>query len=302
MPTNYTDQFYLIDPANPPAVGTTLNFVTYTLRDRDDDGDIGTAGGDRINGSDVRGTYNGDTVTVELADSSIVTISGVTFYLANGARIFTPSDGTVLQNATFVSATWVSPNTFMDVSDLGPACFVTGTRIATPDGPRRIETLAIGDPVLTRDAGAQPILWIGQRTSVADGDHAPVRIGKGALGNRADLLVSPQHRMLIDGWRAELFFGQDEVLVAAKHLVAGNDLINVQPQPTVDYMHLLLDGHQVIWAEGTPCESLDPGGDFALYDRAVRHEIDACQIAAGSPRSRTVRRVIKAAEAQLLTC
>ncbi len=305
MPTNYTDQFYRIDPFSPPPAGTTLNFVVYTLRDRDDDGDIGTAGGDRINGRDVTGSYNGDTVTVERGDGSVVTITGVTFYLSDGSRVFTPADGSVLENATFVSSTWVSPDTFMDVSDLGPACFVTGTRIATPDGLRRIEDFTEGDQVLTRDHGPQPILWIGRRTSAADSDHAPIRICKGALGNHADLLVSPQHRMLIDGWRAELYFGQDEVLVAAKHLVAGNDRIHVQKMPTVDYMHLLLDGHQLIWAEGTACESFDPGGDLALNDPGIRHEITALHPGLIDPAAgpgRTARRVLKASEAQLLTC
>ena len=303
VPTTYADQFYLIDPYSPPPVGTALNFAVYNLQDRDDDGDIGTAGGDRINGRDVRGTYNGDTVTVQLSGGSVVTITGVTFYLSDGSRVFTPSDGSVLQNATFVSSSWVSSDTFMNVSDLGPACFVVGTRIATPDGPRRIETLAVGEPVLTRDAGPQPILWIGRRTSAGDGDHAPIRICKGALGNSADLLVSPQHRMLIDGWRAELFFGQDEVLVAAKHLVAGNDAIHVQKMREVDYMHLLLDGHQVIRAEGAACESFDPGGDLALYDPQVRHEIDTlCPglIDSMAPRPPTVHRVVGAAEAQVL--
>ncbi len=305
MPTTYNDQFYLIDPFSPPPAGTVLNFVRYDLVDADDDGDVGTAGGDTVNGSDVTGTYDGDTITVERADGSVVTITGVTFYLANGQRAFTPSDGTVLENATFVSSTWVSPDTQMDVGDLGPACFVKGTRIATPDGPRAIETLAEGDLVLTCDNGPQPILWISRRTSPGDADHAPIRICKGALGNTADLLVSPQHRMLIKGWRAELFFGHDEVLVAAKHLAVGNDRIHVMSVPEVEYLHLLLDGHQLVWAEGAPCESFDPGGDFALYDPIMQHEVNRRYpglIDPDAPRSQTTRRVIRAAEAQMLTC
>jgi hypothetical protein len=178
-----------------------------------------------------------------------------------------------------------------------------GTRIDTADGSRAIETLGVGDLVLTRDNGAQPILWIGARVSAADGDHAPIKFSKGALGNRKDLLVSPQHRMLVDGWRAELFFGEEEVLVAARHLVAGNDRVHVQKMRTVTYMHLLLDGHQIISAEGTPCESLDPAGDFALYDPVIRHDVNARYpglIDPTIPRCRTVRHVLKGSEAQVL--
>ncbi len=300
MPTTYTDQFYLIDPYSPPASGTPLNFVVYNLVDQDDDGDVGTAGNDRVNGSDVTGTYYGDTVTVERMDGSIVTITGTTFYLANGQRVFTPIDGSVLENATFVSSSWVSPNTQMPVSDLGPACFVRGTLIDTPDGPRRIEDLAEGDLVLTRDAGPQPVLWVSCRRASGDGNHAPIRIMAGALGNARDLLVSPQHRMVIDGWRAELYFGTDEVMVAAKHLVATHDRIHVQKMREVEYLHLLLDGHQIVYAEGIASESFDPGGDFALYDPVASEAVrDRLGLTDCTP-TLTARPVLRGTDAMVL--
>lgn len=300
MPTSYSDQFYVIDAYAPPAAGTPLNFVVYTAVDRDDNGEIGTSGRDRINGSDITGTYHGDTITVERADGSIATITGTTFYLRNGQSLFTPTDGTVLENATFVSSTYVSTDSPMPVSELGPACFVTGTLIDTPDGPRAIETLTEGDLVETRDSGPQPILWVSRRHAPGDGDHAPIRIMAGALGNTRDLLVSPQHRMLIDGWRAELFFGTDEVLVAAKHLVAAHDRIHVQKMREVAYFHLLLDGHQILYAEGIPAESFDPGGDFARGDpvaaRAVQERLG---IDATAP-PRTARPVVRGSDARVL--
>jgi hypothetical protein len=69
-------------------------------------------------------------------------------------------------------------------------CFARGTRILTPRGPVAIEALRPGDMVLTRDNGLQPIRWINSRRVAATGDFAPVH---------SDLIVSPQHRMLLKG-------------------------------------------------------------------------------------------------------
>jgi len=275
MPTTYTDQFYVIDPGNPPASGTVLNFQVYTVIDQDNNGRIQASGNDFVGGLDVTSTWRNDTITVEWPDGSVHTITGVTFYRASGPAVFTPNDGSILQNGVkFLSSTWVNTSTFMPVSTLGPACFVKGTLIETDTGPRLIEELREGDLVLTRDAGPMPILWISHRFADGTGEHAPIRVMKGALGNDRDLFVSPQHRLMIDGWRAELFFGQDEILVAAKHLVGSHDKIHVHTQREVEYFHLLLDGHHLIWAEGSLSESFDPGGDFAMQDPVVRKEVE----------------------------
>lgn len=272
MPTTYSDQFWILDPYAPPPAGSALTVQVYNLVDFDDDLDFSAAGGDSLNGVDITGVYDGDTVTVQLGSGATVTVTGVTFYLANGQRMFTPSDGTILQDAIFVSSTWVSPNTQMDVSDLGPACFLPGTAIETAEGPRAIEDLSQGDLVLTRDRGPQPIRWVSRRVRDGRGADAPVRIMAGALGNARDLYVSPQHRMVVGGWRAELMFGEVEVLVAAHHLING-DTIHIAPMPEVTYLHLLFDRHEVIYAEGVPTESFDPAGDLALSDPEIRRQV-----------------------------
>lgn len=137
-------------------------------------------------------------------------------------------------------------------------CLTRGTRIDTPDGPRAIEDLTEGDLVTTLDHGPQPIRWIGSRRVAGTGSNCPVRIRKGVLGNLRDLRVSPNHRMLISGPRAELLFGVREVFVAAKFLVDDSHVLN-DPSPEVDYFHMLFDDHQVVFAEGAPTESLYPG-------------------------------------------
>ena len=145
-----------------------------------------------------------------------------------------------------------------DLNDLVVICFAKGTLIETPDGPRYIETLAIGDLVNTLDDGPQPIRWIGTRRVSGMGPNAPVRIKAGALGNLRTLYVSQNHRMLVSGPAAELLFGEAEVLVAAKHLT-NDDTVRIVPRAHVDYVHFLFDSHQIVFAEACPAESLYPG-------------------------------------------
>lgn len=154
-------------------------------------------------------------------------------------------------------------------------CFTRGTMIGTPEGPRAIEELAVGDLVLTRDNGARPIRWIGSQAVAAAGKLAPVTIRAGALGNDRDLKVSQLHRMLVADWRAELMFGEPEVLAAARHLVDG-DTIHVAEGGEVEYFHMLFDRHEIVTANGAPSESFHPGEQgMGWMDDAVREEIFA---------------------------
>lgn len=137
-------------------------------------------------------------------------------------------------------------------------CFAAGTLIDTPGGPRYVDSLREGDEVTTLDAGAQPIRWIGKVRVPGDGVNTPICIKRGALGNIRDLWVSPNHRMVLRGSKAELMFGEDEVFVAAKHLI-NDKTIYPDPRPVVEYWHFLCDNHHVVFAEGCPAETLYPG-------------------------------------------
>lgn len=138
-------------------------------------------------------------------------------------------------------------------------CFTVGTAIRTPSGERRIESLKAGDLVLTVDHGPQPIRWIGHRTVCATGALAPIRFQTGSIGNHRDLLVSPQHRILVGGYLTHLHFGEAEVLAPAKSLV--DELgVTVAYGGVVTYFHMLFDRHQIVIANGAPSESFFPGG------------------------------------------
>jgi len=144
----------------------------------------------------------------------------------------------------------------------GVPCFARGTRIDTPNGSRLVEDLRAGDLVVTLDAGAQPVIWAGSRTVCGRGEDAPVLIKAGALGNRADLYVSPQHRMLIRAPLTELHSGEPELLVPALHLVNHTTILRA-PCDEVTYFHIMLARHHILYSEGAPSESFFAGGEWA---------------------------------------
>lgn len=141
-------------------------------------------------------------------------------------------------------------------------CFTPGTRIDTALGARPVEDLAPGDLIVTRDNGLQPLRWIGRSTVPASGRFAPVELAPELHGGTGPLLVSPQHRLLWTGSRAQLLFGTSEVLVAARHLLC-HPAARHRPQGTVSYLHLMFDRHEIITANGAATESFFPG-DAAL--------------------------------------
>ncbi len=134
------------------------------------------------------------------------------------------------------------------------ACFTRGTLIESVDGPVPVEKLRKGMRLKTLDNGNRLVRAVLRREVDARGDLAPIHICAGALGNTRDLLVSPAHRMLISDWRGQMLFGADEVLVSAANLVRG-DLVYRAPRPRITYYHILMDSHEIIFAEGAATES-----------------------------------------------
>lgn len=152
--------------------------------------------------------------------------------------------------------------------DRSVICFTPGTRIATPSGPRLVETLAEGDLVATRDSGPQPVQWIGQRHLPGADLYArpglrPIRIEAGRFGlGRPDapLLLSPGHRLLLRGGAARLLFNTEEVLVAAVDLLGHSGISRDLSLRSVTYIHLMLPQHAVLFANGVETESFHPTG------------------------------------------
>lgn len=274
MPTTYTDQFYVMDPYAPPPVGTSLVVQTFDLIDQNDDGDIDRFNNDSVDGVDVTSSYPGDTVTVTLPGGASVTYTGITFYLADGREVFTPTDGQVLQDSTFAGSTAVTGQGSVDAGggELGPPCLTPGVLVDTSEGRIPVEDLGEGLLVRTLDRGFRPILWVGRTELRADPRHAPVHFEAGAMGNSEAFDVSPQHRMYVGGWQAELNYGQPEVLVAAVHLV-GLPGVTRRQTGRVTYLHVLLDRHEIIRTAGTWSESYFPGASMERHEEEIRRAL-----------------------------
>lgn len=242
------------------------------------DGDVDIAAGSQISG-DFNVTLGGGGNTE--ADSYEFIVPTTTFGTleyddTDGTWTFT-SNGTAAFGDTFqfvVIGTRASDGeTDDDTVTIHFTCFVEGARLATPSGPRAVEDLTPGDMVNTRDSGALPVRWVGSRTLQAKSHMAPIVFLPGAIGNTAELRVSPHHRMLIGGWRAEALFGEHEVLVAAKDLVNGDTIYRAEGG-TVTYWHIMFDRHEIVTSEGIASESFHPAAaGLDALEQAVRDEV-----------------------------
>ena len=141
-------------------------------------------------------------------------------------------------------------------------CFLRGTKILTSDGERNIEDLAVGDLLPTMFGGLRPVQWIG-RYPYKKSDPSkpwaesvlPVRIARSALGPNVpndDLYVTALHSVLIDG-----------VLVPAEKLINGATITRYEPEgDEMEFFHIKLESHDVIYAEGAPAETLSERSGF----------------------------------------
>ena len=202
--------------------------------------------------------------------------------------------------------------TFKNIENVIP-CFTPGTLIATPRGEVPVENLRMGDRIITRDNGMQEIRWVGRRdmswTDLAAAPHLkPILIRQGSLGNglpERDMMVSPNHRVLVANDRTALYFDEHEVLVAAKHLVAGKGVHSVDAAGA-SYIHFMFDRHEVVLSNGAWTESFQPG-DLTLkgMGNAQRSEIfdlfPDLKTDAGVANYGAARRTLKRHEAMLIT-
>lgn len=156
------------------------------------------------------------------------------------------------------------------------SCFVTGTMIACPDGERAVETLVAGDLVLTANGEAKPVRFLGVRRVdlVATPEYSPICIPAGALADGVpsrDLRISPEHAIMAQG-----------VLVPAGSLIGG--AIVQETMDEVNYYHIQLDEHDVVIANGTPCETLLETDDHSSFDNADEGVVSIAYLSPCMPR------------------
>ncbi|WP_198672041.1 Hint domain-containing protein, partial [Pseudogemmobacter bohemicus] len=200
---------------------------------------------------------------------------------------------------------------FLNIENVIP-CFTPGTLIATPRGEVPVEELRAGDKVITRDNGIQEIRWTGEKALTGqqlrlDSHLQPILVKAHSLGNglpERDMLVSPNHRLLVANDRTQLYFDEHEVLVAAKHLVGAKGIHQIE-SIGVSYIHFMCDRHEVVLSNGAWTESFQPG-DYTLkgMGNAQRNEIfelfPDLKTEEGLGNYHAARRTLKKHEAKLL--
>ncbi len=218
--------------------------------------------------------------TLELGVRKVVFIFPVG--VADGANgilwpVFNPNE-----TFSYVSAYTATASSAVAYGPQRAPCFTPGTLIETEQGLQAVECLKVGDRILTRDHGFQPLRWIGSKHVTPhrldlQPNLRPIRIAAGALGHGCpdrDLVVSPQHRILVGSAIAERMFGVPEVLVAAKHLLGLEGVTVGDAGQGVTYLHLLFDDHQTLRSNGAWTESLYVGpGALDALPAAARREI-----------------------------
>jgi Ca2+-binding RTX toxin-like protein len=222
--------------------------------------------------------------------------------LANGTYTFTPAPNYngPAPVINYTDSAGVTTPLFIEVTAvaevlpvcLAPICFVRGTLIATADSDIPVEDLKVGDLVETLDHGQQPLRWVGQRHLDArelteNANLRPIRIRKDVVSagkGVGDLVVSPQHRILIASKVAQRMFGNTEVLVSAKQLLGIEGIDVADDLEDVTYFHILFDQHEIIYANGVPSESLYLGHEAQRsLTPAGREEIHALFPEVASP-------------------
>lgn len=241
------------------------------------------------------------TITVHDANgnSHDVTQTGILMQTSNGDIFFRPSVTSLpswsgIDRISKVVVSRVTPlpdNTYpstigfnSSVFEVEVVCFAKGTLIATSAGDCPVEQLQVGTLIQTKDNGVQPLRWIGRKKLTREQLQAhpnlcPIRIQAGALGKalpHTDLLVSPQHRILVSSRIAQRMFGATEVLVAAKQLLQLDGVDQADDLPEVEYFHMLFDRHEIVQSNGAETESLFTGPQaLKSLGPAARDEIFA---------------------------
>ena len=254
------------------------------------------------------GTLGAQTNFIDLESGGFLTVSSVSYGPGNTSGTVTLSDGTILHldNITNGTSGW-----FVDtVSDGGSGtnvflsdtvCFMPGTRILTPEGELAVEALKAGDLVTTAEGKSMPIRWLGRQTVsrvFADPLRVlPIRITQGALGDNMpsrDLLVSPDHALLIDG-----------ALIQAGALVNDTSIVRETKVPErFTYYHVELADHSLIVAENTPAENFIDNIDRMAFDNWDEHDAlpdagDMQLVEMGYPRAKASRQVPRATRDRL---
>lgn len=185
------------------------------------------------------------------------------------------------------------------VNDSTVVCFLEGTLIETDKGPKPVQWLRAREMIATADHGFRPLTAVLNSQFVACAHTLPIRIAAHAFDNAADLYVSPDHRVLIADPACDLLFGSFEVFVPAKYLVGLPGVSQEATPRKVSYFHLVMEEHEVIYANGQATESFF-AGDMALITLRETHQKLEEAVLQGADATETARLTLKSYEAEVL--
>jgi hypothetical protein len=243
-------------------------------------------------GNDINFTATGDVATTGTGNSRYDgtltdgsgNVVGYVFYIAG--KSYVVSDSALSGTYTYSKAA-SSTITF---------CFMAGTNIATPNGEVAVEALKAGDVVSLANGGSAPVTWLGRQSVsplFADPIRAnPIRVKANALADGVpsrDLLVSPDHALLVDG-----------VLVQTAALVNGVSVVReTEMENNFTYYHVEVANHALILAENTPAETFIDNVDRLGFDNWDEHPGDVQLVEMDLPRAKSARQVPAGTQARL---
>ncbi|AUC53025.1 hypothetical protein CDO87_07365 [Sagittula sp. P11] len=282
----------------------------------------GGAGNDTLHagsGDVAKGGDGDDTFFVGPADlngGALTIIGGEAGEKAGDTLNISGSAAINMTGAEAGTVTWKDGSvlTFSEIENINYVpCFTPGTRLKTLRGDVAAEEIRVGDRLLTRDNGYQAVRWCGakslsSRQLAAEQAFCPILIRKGALGPghpERDMMVSPQHRVVMTGAPVELLFGEEEVLAAALHLVGLPGIEQLLPGQGTSYIHFMFDRHELVMSEGLWTESFQPGDlSLAGLDAPQRDELFALfpelKVDVGRKAYMAARPMLKAYQTRLL--
>jgi hypothetical protein len=186
----------------------------------------------------------------------------------------------------------------LNLTDGTPPCFARNTLIETDRGAVAVEWLRAGDMVRVLDGRFAPVLWVGSTTLGVTDETAPVRLPPGILDNQGALMVSPQHRVLVESAGAEFLFGAPAVFVRAMDFVSAGLATRDHTRSKIEYFHVLLPEHAAIISNGQASESFFPGAQgLASLPKRHRETIAALET---KPDDRLAYPELKRHEARVL--
>ena len=257
-------------PTNSTGFGTSyaVNAIGGLIGDAIISGEVGTGGTEQTN----RNTFDNAIFTSSSGGITFGPHTGSSFGIDYGGLMF--ANGATTYNLYFDSESrefFLTNETtlktdVLTLQETNAPCYCPGTLLLTDRGEVSVEALEVGDVLVTASGQHRPVRWMGRRAYAgrflaANPQVQPVRFRAGSLGGglpRRDLVVSPDHAMFIDG-----------VLIPARCLVNGTTVLRARGLAHVEYIHVELDAHDVILAEGAASESFMDDGSRAMFHNAA---------------------------------